>query len=169
MPEGPCGVKELQQFQQALGSQYQLLVMCRSKPFFLIFKGPVAPHQIRLLKSDQHYDGCTSFPAFVNRAYYCLKCEKGYNQDVKNHPCRGTKYRACGRTSQCQQQVPLDAIKTCAQCYRTFYGDECLAHHLSSDQCQKYRKCLMCKAEYNVVTGKRHRCGYAQCRVCKTI
>lgn len=61
VPEGSCGVKELQQFQQALGSQYQLLVMCRSKPFSLIFKGPVAPHQIRLLKSDQHYDGCTSF------------------------------------------------------------------------------------------------------------
>ena len=37
VPEGPCGVEELQKFQQALGSQYQLLVMCRSKPFFLIF------------------------------------------------------------------------------------------------------------------------------------
>ena len=35
VPEGPCGVKELQKFQQALGSQYQLLVMCRSKPLFL--------------------------------------------------------------------------------------------------------------------------------------
>ena len=33
VPEGRCGVEELQQFQQALGSQYQLLVMCRSKPF----------------------------------------------------------------------------------------------------------------------------------------
>lgn len=66
VPEGPCGVEELQQFQQALGSQYQLLVMCRSKPFFLIFKKPVAPHQIRLLKSDQYYDGCTTFPAFVD-------------------------------------------------------------------------------------------------------
>ena len=91
VPEGPCGVEELQQFQQALGSQYQLLVMCHSKPFSLIFKEPVAPHQIRLLKSDQHYAGCTSFPAFVNRTH-CLKCEKGYNEDVKNHPCRGTKW-----------------------------------------------------------------------------
>lgn len=61
VPEGPCGVEELQQFQQALGSQYHLLVMCRSKPFFLIFKRPVAPHQIHLLKSDQHYDGAPHF------------------------------------------------------------------------------------------------------------
>ena len=32
--EGPCGLPELRQFQQALGSQYQLLVMTRMKPFF---------------------------------------------------------------------------------------------------------------------------------------
>ena len=43
MAEGPCGLPELRQFQQALGSQYQLLVMTRMKPFFLIFKGPAAP------------------------------------------------------------------------------------------------------------------------------
>ena len=59
---GPCGLEELRQFQQALGPQYQLLVMTRMKPFFFIFKGPAAPHQIRLLKSSHHFDGCTSFP-----------------------------------------------------------------------------------------------------------
>ena len=46
--EGPCGLEELRQFQQALGPQCQLLVMTRIKPFFLIFKGPAAPPQIRL-------------------------------------------------------------------------------------------------------------------------
>ena len=70
--EGPCGLPELRQFLQALGSQYQLLVITRMKPFFLIFKGPAAPHQIRLLKSNDHSDGCTSFPAFVNRSPVCL-------------------------------------------------------------------------------------------------
>ena len=42
--EGPCGLPELRQFQHALGSQYQLLVMTRMKPFFLTCKGPAAPH-----------------------------------------------------------------------------------------------------------------------------
>ena len=32
VPEGPCGVDELQKFQEALGTQYQLLVMCMAKP-----------------------------------------------------------------------------------------------------------------------------------------
>ena len=86
--EGPCGLEELSQFQQALGSQYQLLVMTHMKPFFLILKGPAAPHQIRLLKSDHHFDGCTSFPAFVNRSYYSLECERGFNtNDGTNHSC----------------------------------------------------------------------------------
>ena len=67
--KGPLGLPELGQFQQALGAQYQLLVMTQMKPFFLIFKGPAAPYQIRLLKSNHHYDGCTLFPAFVNRSY----------------------------------------------------------------------------------------------------
>ena len=62
--EGPCAIEELRQFQQALRTQYQLLVMTRMKPFFFIFKGPAAPHQIRLLKSNHHFDRCTSFPAF---------------------------------------------------------------------------------------------------------
>ena len=75
--KGPCAIEELRQFQQALGPQYHLLVMTRMKPFFLIFKGSAAPHQIRLLKSNHHFDGCTSFPAFVNRSYYCLDCEGG--------------------------------------------------------------------------------------------
>ena len=84
--EGPCGLPELRQFQQALGSQYQLLVMTRMKPFFLMFKGPAAPYQIRLLKSNDHFDGCTSFPAFVNRSYYCVDCERGFNtNDRTNH------------------------------------------------------------------------------------
>ena len=41
---GPCGLEELQQFQHALGPQYQLLVMNRMKRFFLIFKGSTALH-----------------------------------------------------------------------------------------------------------------------------
>lgn len=43
-----------------------------------------------------------------------------------------------------------------------------MQRHIASGQCQKYRKCLKCQAEYTVIEGKRHKCGYAQCRVCKT-
>ena len=62
---------------------------------FSIFKGPAAPHQIRLLKSNHHFDGCTSFPAFLNRSYYCLDCEWGFNtNDRTNHTCHGNRCSA---------------------------------------------------------------------------
>ena len=43
LTEGPCGLKELRQFQQALGSQYQLLLMTRMKPFFQSSRDPLHP------------------------------------------------------------------------------------------------------------------------------
>ena len=95
--ESPCGLEELRQCQQAFSPQYQLLVMTRMKPFF-IFKGPAAPHQIRLLKSNHHFDGCTSFPAFGDRSYYCVDCERGFNtDDGPTHTCQGKHYSECGR------------------------------------------------------------------------
>ena len=149
--EGPCGLPELRQFQQALGSQYQLLVMTRMKPFFLIFKGPAAPHQIRLLKSNDHFDGCTSFPAFVNRSYYCVDCERGFNtNDRTNHTCQGRRCRACGRFD-CQDYVrgtrPTDYWPLC---HCKFYGTHCMHHHVVSRQCQSIKTCLKCQAQYTV-------------------
>ena len=131
--EGPCGLPELRQFQQVLGSHYQLLVMTRMKPFFLIFKGPAAPHQIRLLKSNDHFDGCTSFPAFVNRSYYCVDCERGFNtNDRTNHTCQGRRCCACGRFD-CQDYVRgTRPTEYCPLCHRKFYSAHCKHHHVVS-------------------------------------
>ena len=166
--EGPCGLPELCQFQQSLGSQYQLLVMTRMKPFFLVFKGPAAAHQIRLLKSNDHFDGCTSFPAFVNRSYYCVDCERGFNtNDRTNHTCQGNRCRACGRFD-CQDYVrgtqPTDY---CTLCHCKFYGAYCKRYHVVTKQCQSIKTCLKCQAQYTVVPNKRHQCGYAKCPVCQ--
>ena len=37
----------------------------------------------------------------------------------------------------------------------------------TSQQCQTFKTCLKCQAPYTVVPGKRHRCGYAKCPVCR--
>ena len=166
--EGPCGIEELRQFQQAVGPQYQLLVMTRMKPFFLILKGPSAPHQIRLLKSNDHFDGCTSFPAFVNRSYYCVDCERGFNtNDHTNHTCQGTRCSACGRFD-CRDYVrgtrPTDY---CTLCHCKFYGAYCKRHHVVTKQCQSIKTCLKCQAQYTVVPNRRHKCGHAKCHVCQ--
>ena len=167
VPSGPCGYEELQQFQDALGPHYQLLVMCRAKPFMLIFKGPEAPHQIRLLKSDHHYDGCTSFPGFVNRSYYCTLCEKGYNvEDAEHHPCEGRVCRGCQRADCPDYRRGQRPHEECPLCHCLFYGADCLRHHTSIGRCQKIKTCLSCKAKYTVNKRKPHRCGFAQCPCC---
>ena len=168
VPEGPCGLQELQKFQESLGSDYQLCVMTRMKPFFLIFKGPPAPNQIRLLKSNDHFDGCSSFPAFVDRSYYCLQCEKGFNTDDKaHHPCKGKRCSACGRFD-CRDYVPgTQPSDYCTQCHSLFYGMHCKRHHFDTNQCQTFKTCMKCQAQYYVIKGKRHRCGFAKCHVCK--
>ena len=69
VPEGPCGLPELKTFQRYLSTldpPYQLKVLSRQHPFFLFFRGPDTPHTIVLLKSEHHYEGCTSLTGFTN-------------------------------------------------------------------------------------------------------
>lgn len=154
---GPCGLEELEKFQQYLQPTYQLPVMCRTKPFFLIFKGPPAPKQIRLIKSDTHYDGCTSFPAFVNRSYWCALCEKGFDHDdAKHHPCEGRSCRSCNR-KDCPDygRANRNAPILCAFCHCRFYSNNCFDYHRQKNLCQTHKTCLKCHAEYNVIKAKK--------------
>ena len=165
--EGPCGVPELGKFQQALGPTYQLLVMLRMKPFDLIFKGPEAPHQIRLLKSNDHFDGLTSFPAFLNRSYYCVDCQRGFNtNDKENHICEGRRCSSCGRFD-CEDYVRgTRPAEYCNLCNCKFYGAYCKRHHMLTKQCQSVKTCVKCQARYTIVPNRRHKCGFAKCPVC---
>ena len=71
---------------------------------------------VPLLKSNNHFDGCTSFPAFVNRSYYCVDCERGFNtNDRTNHTCQGRRCSACGRFD-CQDFVRGTRLPTISPC-----------------------------------------------------
>ena len=168
VPEGPCGLQEFPKFQEALGCNYQLLIMTRMHPFLLIFKGPSAPHQIQLLKSNEHYDGVTSFPAFTNHSYYCIDCKKAYNTDDRaHHTCNGKRCTACGRFD-CPDFVPKsEPSDYCSHCHTKFFGIHCKNYHFASNQCETHKTCRNCYAQYIVIKGKRHRCGFAKCNVCK--
>ena len=168
VPEGPCGLQEFSKFQEALGCNYQLLIMIRMYPFYLIFKGPSAPQQICLLKGNDHFDGVTSFPAFTNHSYYCIECEQAFNtNDKSHHSCRGKRCTACSRFD-CPDFVPKsEPSDYCSHCHTKFFGIHCKRYHFESKQCQTHKTCLQCQGQYAVIKGKRHRCGYAKCNVCK--
>ena len=166
--EGPCDIQELGQFQRALGCNYQLLVMNRMDPFSLIFKGPNAPHQIQLLKSEDHFDGLTSFAAFRNRSYYCVECQRAFNtNDRDNHSCQERRCSACGRFDCEDYERGTRPAEYCNLCHCKFYGAYCKRHHMVTKQCQSVKTCLKCQAQYTVVPNRRHKCGVAKCPVCK--
>ena len=139
--------------------------MTGMKPFFLIFKGPPSDS---LLKSNDHFDGCTSFPAFVIRSYYCLDCERGFNtNDKANNSCQGKRCSACGRFD-CQDYVRgTRPTEYCTRGHCKFYGAYCKRHHVVTKQCQSVKTCLKCRIQYTVVPDRRHKCGHAKCPVCQ--
>ena len=168
VPEGACGLEDFPKFQEALGSNYQLLVMARMYPFHLIYYGPPAPQKICLLKSNEHYDGVTSFSAFTNRGYYCFDCQRAFNtNDKSHHNCKGKRCSACSRFD-CPDFVPKsEPSDYCSHCHTKFFGPSCKGHHFASNQCETHKTCRNCYAQYMVITGKRHRCGFTKCNVCK--
>ena len=170
VPEGPCGIEELKKFQATLGSEYQLLVMSFCHPFMLLFKGPCAPNKIRLVKANEHYHGCTSFPAFINRAYYCLECEKGFDHDiVKNHPCKGAKCKSCNRKNCPDYRIGTFPTIRCPECNCLFFGSDCLLFHRSGKECGKFRTCPKCQSKYPYHPKRRHTCGKAKCPSCQEV
>ena len=173
VPEGPCGLPELHRFQTYLSTldpPYQLKVLSRQHPFFLIFRGPDAPHTIVLLKSNDHYEGCTTITGFMNKSYWCHECDRGFeHNDARQHPCEGTTCRSCNRNqpNPCPDYDKMKKPDTiCDQCHLSFYGPNCLAFHRSSMTCGKKKKCLECRAVYVVDRKHPHRCGWEECYSC---
>lgn len=136
----------------------------------LIFKGPPTPHQIRLVKANEHYHGCTSFPAFVNRSYYCVECETGYNDDsVKQHSCKGTKCKSCNRKTCPDYRIGTLSTHRCPECNGLFFGRDCVLFHRMGKACGKFRTCPKCQSRYPYNLHKRHTCGMAKCPSCQEV
>ena len=133
VPEGPCGLLELQKFQTALPG-YQIKVVSIDPPHMIIYAGPTPSDKIiRLIKEDDHYDGCNSFAGFLNRSYFCDKCNKGFDHDdFRQHPCHGKWCHACKRDDcpdHMEAKRPLARGQTptptslCQLCHWKFFGD----------------------------------------------
>ena len=188
IPEGPCGIPEIQKFQEVLPG-YQIKVMSIDPPHMIIFCGPQSDKIIRIIKEDDHYDGCNSFGGFLGKSYFCDDCNKGYNtEDFHHHPCEGRKCPACHRRD-CPDFVEAKRLsqwhptpkELCSLCHRTFFGDQCYNTHLQRQSkkvpslCVTLKKCPECCKVYDVKNGGKnrggnrrnhHKCGWGDCSVC---
>ena len=182
VPEGPCGLGELELFQIVL-TEYQIVVVSADHGYQIIFKGPRQPdHKLLcLIKVQDHYHVCHSLAGFFGRVYYCLDCEKSFNSDdLQHHRCPGQKCTCCHQ-AHCRDFTTAagPAAVPCQECKRFFFGADCLLNHqthtsagrvASTPQmavCSTYRRCPDCQTLCQGLALQRHKCGYGKCPSCK--
>ena len=151
VPEGCCGLDEIQKFQDFLGPRgYQLIVVdpARGGVIFTGEQFKSAPKVIQLAKTyhedangetQAHYDGLFSVAPVFNRCKFCRYCCKGYNtEDSKHHSCMRANCPSCLRSrslknpaSGCSDYTGWSKLTvTCRHCCRSFYGNDCYQDHL---------------------------------------
>ena len=172
VPQGPCGLEEISQFQEHL-TQYQIVVISADHGMQTIFRGPPASKVLGVLKVGTHFHALTSIKGFFGRDYYGLDCGKSYKTGgaKRRHNCRGTVCAACIQhhcpNARNQQQL------LCNDCGRSFKGPSCFEAHRQKTPkgkhsvCMTYKKRQVCKKQVTGKEVKHHRCWHASCPSCK--
>ena len=174
VPLGPCGLKEVDLFQQYLVN-YQIIVVSGDQNNTIIYPphpptNPNPEKSIYLYYQANHYDVITTLPGFLNTNYFCHQCHKGYDHTT-DHFCIGM-CRSC-RGFGCLIQ---DNGITCKECNRLFKNQACYDRHKQEPidgggktVCEKIRKCPTCKQSMDVKKINRtHQCvDNKKCPTCK--
>ena len=127
VPLGPCGLKEVDLFQQHLVN-YQIIVVSGDQGNAIIYPphpwaNPNPEKSIYLYYQANHFDVITTLPGFLNKSYFCHRCHKGYDVTT-DHLCKGM-CRSC-RGFGC---VIQDNGVTCNECKRLFMNQVCYDRH----------------------------------------
>ena len=172
VPEGPCGLEEIEKFQEHL-KDYQIVVISADHGFQTIFRGPSASKTLGLLKTGEHFHALTSLKGFFGRNEYCLKCGKSYKTggNKRKHNCQGTLCQACMQ-HHCPNAASGQQLG-CNDCGRSFKGPVCLEAHRQKTPkgkpsvCMTYKKCQSCKKQVSGKEVNHHKCWHGSCPSCK--
>ncbi len=116
----------------------------------------------------------SSMPGFLERSYFCEKCNSPYEHDTDHNKSCSSRCRYCfGGTGTCIKERWL----TCSSCRRTFPSQACYDNHLKQPEgpsnmdnclsvCQRIQICTGCGRA--IPLRKKHMCGFFKCGVCKT-
>ena len=175
VPLGPCGLKEVNLFQQHL-AQYQIIVVSGDQNNSIIYPphppaNPNPEKSIYLYYQANHFDVITKLPGFLNTNYFCHQCHKGYDHTT-DHLCDGM-CKSC-RGFGCT--IENNGI-TCKECDRLFKNQVCYDRHKQEPingggrtVCQTVRKCPKCHNSMDVRKLKNHPCvDNKKCPTCKAV
>ena len=174
VPLGPCGLDEVELFQQHLVN-YQIIVVSGDHDSSIIYprEPPANPNpekSIYLFYHANHFDAIRSLPAFLNKNYFCHTCHKAYDHTT-DHLCDGMCHSCRG--FDCHLQG--DGI-VCNECDRLFKNQACYDRHKQQPingggrtVCEVIRKCPKCKKAMDVRKKKDggHVCVDKKCPTCK--
>ena len=174
VPLRPCGLNEVEQFQQHL-TNYQIIVVSGDHNNAIIYppRPPTNPNpekSIYLYFHANHFDVITSLPGFLNRSYFCHRCHKVYSNTC-DHLCNDM-CRSC-RGIECKLE---GSGITCNECNRLFKNQACYDNHKEPingggrSACEVIRKCPKCGKAMDVrkLNSKGHICG-KKCQTCGVI
>ena len=122
VPLGPCGLNEVELFQQYL-TNYQIIVVSGDHDNSIIYppqsSGTDEKPTISLYLHDNHFDVITKLPGFLCRSYFCFRCHKAYS-NTTDHIC-SSMCRSC-RGFGCVLEG--EGI-VCSECKRLFKSQRC--------------------------------------------
>ena len=173
VPLGPCGLKEVDLFQQYLVN-YQIIVVSGDQDNAIIYPpqpraNPNPEKSIYLYYQANHFDVITALPGFLNTNYFCHTCHKGYDHTT-DHLCDGMCYSCRGFGCAIQ-----DGGMTCNECNRFFKNQVCYDRHKQEPVngggrtvCEKIKKCSTCHHSMDVRKIRTHQCvDNKKCSTCK--
>ena len=173
VPLGPCGLNEVDLFQQYLVN-YQIIVVSGDQDNTIIYPPQPPPNpnpekSIYLYYQANHFDVIRSLPSFLSKSYFCHTCHKGYDVTA-DHLCDG----------MCQSCRGFDCYlqgngMTCNECHRLFRNQACYDRHKQEPingggrtVCQVIKKCPICHHSMDVRQLKGHQCvDNKKCPTCK--
>ena len=173
VPLGPCGLDEVELFQQYL-TNYQIIVVSGDHNDSIIYppQPPGTGHEkqpISLYFHANHFDVITSIPGFLNKSYFCHRCHKTYSSTC-DHLCQDM-CRSC-RAFGCVFEG--NGI-VCNECDRLFKNQACYDHHKEPinsggrSVCQVIRKCGECGKAMDVRQIENGHICEKKCRTCGVI
>ena len=173
VPLGPCGIPEVEMFQNHLTS-YEINIVSAEYNNCIIYPPKPSTSKakpIYLYLHGGHYDVITSMPGFMCSAYYCHKCKRPYS-DILGHLCEGMCRSCCSFNCNAHDpDINTNWYLECSQCNRGFNSQACYDRHKepignTRSVCEGVKKCGKCgkSVQLRQLDPKKHVCG----RKCKT-
>ena len=174
VPLGPCGIPEVEMFQNHL-TNYEINIVSAEHNNSIIYPPKPSTSEakpIYLYLHGGHYDVITSMPGFLSSAYFCHKCKRPYSNTL-GHLCEGM-CTSC-RSFNCNahdSNIDTNWYLECSQCNRGFNSQACYDRHKEPigkgrSVCEGIKKCGKCgkSLELRHLDPKKHICG-RKCRTC---